>query len=353
VSPRVDRRRTRIYWLCQGLGWTSYLAAWLALSVYVRNESRRAALVQGIVTASSVVLSIAWTHGYRALIRRAGWTALSPARLLPRIAIGSAVVGVAIAASSIPLAPLYGSDAAPLAVWLPWAIATSSVSVALWSVAYFAVHYFERWRQAERDKLALEVHAAEAKLHFLVSQLNPHFLFNSLSSVRALIAEDPAKAHTALTALSQILRYSLRATELATVPLADELDMIATYLSLETIRFEERLRSRIDAAADTRAVPIPPMLIQTLVENGVKHGIERLPAGGELVVEAWREAGALRVRVTNPRSTSAAPDSTRVGLRNARERLRLLHGDRASLVVHEGADLVTAELALPAEDGAR
>jgi LytS/YehU family sensor histidine kinase len=286
------------------------------------------------------------------VIRKRGWSALAPGRLLPRASLASLVVGVGICVSCIPLSRLYGATEHRLSEWLPWAIAGQAFTVFLWSGLYFGVHYFDRWRRAERDKTELAVAAAEAKLHSLMSQLNPHFLFNCLNSVRALIVEDPGKAHSAVTALSNLIRYSLQATHVATVPLAAEIDMVKTYLVLEGIRFEERLRCEIDMAPDTRSVPVPPMLVQSLVENGVKHGIERLPQGGTIEVTSWLEGDALCVRVRNTGRIVERPGSTRVGLRNARERLRLLYGARASVAMREDGASVVADLSVPIHGGA-
>lgn len=350
----MDAKRTRIYWLCQLVGWFTYTGFWLVQALY--SGPAGVAPVQLVaVSGGSTLLSIAWTHAFRQQIRRRAWALLSPLRLLPRTVAGSLVIGPAIAVSSIPLSLVYGDAAQPLTVWLPRVTAICAFNVLLWSVVYFGVHYFEGWRQAERDKLELAVSAAETKLHVLISQLNPHFLFNCLNSVRALIAEDPARAHTAVTALSKLIRYSLQATRVATVPLEAELDMVTTYLMLEGIRFEERLRCEIEVAPETRAVQVPPMLVQSLVENGVKHGIERLPAGGTIAVASWLEGDALRVRVRNSGRLGSPVDgdSPRVGLHNARERLRLLYGPRASLAMREAAGAVVAELSVPISRGAR
>lgn len=224
--------------------------------------------------------------------------------------------------------------------------------VFIWNVAYFAVHYFERWRQAELDKLQLAVIAAEAKLNGLMSQLNPHFLFNCLNSVRGLIVEDPAKAQAAITSLSELMRYSMQASRIATVPLEAELEMVQTYLSLEAVRLDERLTSELDIAEDSRPVPIPTMLVQLLVENAVKHGIEHLPAGGSIRVSSWLDVGTLHVRVTNSGQIVSRAGSTRLGLVNARERLRLLYGTRASLALREDGRSVVADLSLPAAPAA-
>lgn len=345
-GPIMEAKRARIYWLCQFGGWGTYLGLWLLPEMYTTGTG--VSVFRLIGTVVLVVTSIAWTHLYRFVIHRRGWLDAHLARLLPQVGLSSLALAAGITVSALPMSFLYsGPTPAPMRVWLPWAYAIQVFSVLLWSMVYFGVHYFWRWRQAERDKLGLATTAAEAKLDLLRSQLNPHFLFNCLNSVRALIIEDPPRAHAAVTALSTLLRYSLQASHVATVPLDDELAIVRTYLVLEAIRFEDRLRCEIDVGADTGRAPIPPMLVQSPVENGVKHGIERLPAGGVISVASWLEQGALHVRVTNTGQIVAREGSTLLGLANSRERLHLIYGPRASLAMREDGRQVTAELSVP------
>ena len=282
--------------------------------------------------------------------------ALGPVKLLPRVAVASVVIGVVIPISVLPVWMIVlGDRVSPVAVWAPPAIAGWTWIVFIWSVFYFGAHYFERWRQAELDKLHLQVSVAQAQLHGLMSQLNPHFLFNCLNSVRALIVENPAVAQTTVTELSNLMRYSMQAGRVATVPLETEMDMVRTYLLIEGVRLDERLTCHIDIAPETRSVPIPTMLVQLLVENGVKHGIERLPDGGVIRVESRIDDETLRVSVVSSGRIVPRNGSTRVGLSNARERLRLLYGERASLALREELDdggSVVAELSVPVSGGA-
>jgi LytS/YehU family sensor histidine kinase len=183
--------------------------------------------------------------------------------------------------------------------------------------------------------------------------VNPHFIFNSLNSLRALIDEDPARARQSVTQLANLLRYSLQSGQQETVPFEDELRVVNDYLSLEQVRHEERLRVRLDIAPETLLLPVPPMLLQTLVENAVKYGISTRPEGGEIAIIARCEGGALRLTVTNPgevatAATTARATSTGLGLHNAAERLRLLFGERATLQLWaETPSLVVAEAVLP------
>lgn len=339
-------RRAHVYWLCQLAGWTSWTVVGLtyAFTLYGRITLWADMPAYG----ASIASSIGWTHLYRGLIRRRGWAALGPGKLLPRVVPISLALGVAIPYTVAPLyLLLYPGHAQMFGIWVLPAVTGTTWCVLIWNVAYFGVHYFERWRRAELDNLQLAVVAAEAQLHGLMSQINPHFLFNSLNSVRALVVEDPAKAQTAVTQLAELMRYAMHASRIATVPLETEIEMVRTYLSLQEVRLDERLTSQLDIAPETRGVPVPTMLVQELVENGVKHGIEQLPGGGAIGVASWIDDGRLRVRVTNSGAITRDDGSTRVGLANARERLRLLYGARASLALREDRGAVIADLVVP------
>jgi LytS/YehU family sensor histidine kinase len=221
-----------------------------------------------------------------------------------------------------------------------------------WMGLYFFYHLFDRFNRSEIERLRLSSYAKEAELRSLKSQLNPHFIFNSLNSLRALIEENPKRARQAVTQLANLLRYSLQSSQLETVPFEDELRIVNDYLALEQVRHEERLQVHLDIEPETLTLPIPPMLLQTLVENAVKYGISTRPAGGEIAIVARCENGSLRLRVSNPGDLVNAGRergaSTGLGLRNAAERLRLLFGDSASLQLRaETSELVIAEAFVP------
>jgi LytS/YehU family sensor histidine kinase len=222
-----------------------------------------------------------------------------------------------------------------------------------WFCVYFFYHLFDRYNRSEIERLRLSTNVKEAELRALKSQVNPHFIFNSLNSLRALIDENPTRAREAVTQLANLLRYSLQSGQLETVPFEDELRIVNDYLALEQVRHEERLRVKLDVAPETLTLPIPPLLLQTLVENAVKYGISTRPEGGEIAILARRENDALMLRVTNPGELRAPAlwrrsTSTGVGLRNAAERLRLLFGERATLQLREASpSLVIAEAIVP------
>jgi LytS/YehU family sensor histidine kinase len=206
-----------------------------------------------------------------------------------------------------------------------------------WSFLYFGLHWFERSRRAE-----------QAELRFLKSQLNPHFLFNALNSIRGLVAEDPRKAQEAITRLAKLLRVALGSVTADTVSLARELEVVDDYLAVEAVRLDDRLAVRLDIAPDTLGVAVPAMLVQTLVENGIKHGIARRTDGGEIAVTARRADGVLRLEVSNTAAGPPTEPGSGVGLANAHERLQLLFGDRATLVLDRSrAERTTAVVRIP------
>jgi len=160
--------------------------------------------------------------------------------------------------------------------------------------------------------------------------------------------EDPGRAQSMVTELSNILRYSLQSGRTETVPLEAEIEAVTAYLKLEGIRLEERLRVLIEVDPESLETRIPPMLLQTLVENGVKHGVARLPRGGEIRVASRVENEAVRIQVRNSGQLGEGDGSTRMGLDNAKERLRLLYGNAASLVLRNyDSDSVVAEISIP------
>jgi LytS/YehU family sensor histidine kinase len=190
-----------------------------------------------------------------------------------------------------------------------------------------------------RDRRVAELRQSEliralqvSELRLLKAQLNPHFLFNCLNSVRALIAEDPAGAQKAVTQLARTLRYTLSSGQGELVTLERELEIVQDYLDLESLRLEDRLSIDCEVADEARSATIPVMLLQTIVENAIKHGIAELPAGGTLRISATLGTQALMIEVENPRPEQPAREAAPagIGIRNATERLRLLHGEQAA-----------------------
>ena len=357
-----QRAKERLYVIFQAGGWGFF---WVLQMLFTAGgiTSRQKPTLDGqifqlSVTTMVMALGLLISHFGRRWIARRGWKSLGWRALLPRIVALSAVGAAAWIAVGFgwpyvalgcpwPAQPVSW----PVVVALVWLNGT--ITLAGWHCVYFFYHLFDRFNRSEIERLRLAGNVKEAELRALKSQVNPHFIFNSLNSLRALIDEDPARARETVTRLANLLRYSLQSGQLETVAFEDELRIVNDYLALEQVRHEERLRVRLDIAPETLGLPIPPMLLQTLVENAVKYGISTRPDGGEIAIIARRENNSLCLQVTNPGQIATSPTktsaaSTGVGLRNAAERLRLLFGDRATLQLRAtGPALVVAEAVLP------
>jgi LytS/YehU family sensor histidine kinase len=228
-------------------------------------------------------------------------------------------------------------------------IANWALLYMIWLAIYFTAVGLREYRTVRLTQSELARALQLAELRLLKSQLNPHFLFNALNTVRSLIADRPSRAQEAVTRLANTLRYTLSSRQDELVTFAQELDIVTDYLELESMRFEDRLRIERDVPADAASVYIPVMLLQTLVENAIKHGIAELPSGGLLRISAVLENEMLNVEIENPRPPAPIPATGEgVGLRNARNRLKLLFGSRATLDLDLSKPAVaTARLRVP------
>lgn len=346
--------------ICQTAGWGLFLVLQIAFMrvFWTRRPPTADEQIYDVsVIVMVITLGLLISHFTRVLTTRWGWKNLGWRALLPRVLLLSlaqsllwSVVGYGFTHGLLRL-PVR-SD---LGVWVSVTVSVvnGAIMFAGWWCVYLLYHVFDRFNHLEIERLRVGAAGKEAELRALKAQVNPHFIFNSLNSLRALIDEDPARARQSVTQLANLLRYSLQSGQLETVPFEDELRVVNDYLALEQVRHEERLRLRLDIAPDTLTLPVPPMLLQTLVENAVKYGISTRPEGGEIAIVARCSGGALRLRVTNPGELAPAANPARVpstglGLYNAAERLRLLFGERATLHLSaEGPALVVAEAVLP------
>ncbi|MDF3127452.1 histidine kinase [Rheinheimera sp. 1928-s] len=213
----------------------------------------------------------------------------------------------------------------------------------LWSALYFSMIKVRQLRQTT----AL-LHATQ--LDALINQLNPHFLFNAINNIRALILEDPERARTMLATLSDMLRYNLNSEQGIKVALHQELEIVHAYIALCSIQFEHRLQYVEQIDEDCNNVLIPKLLIQLCVENAIKHGISRLTQGGEIRIRALVQHGEISIQISNPGLLqSTTQNTTGVGLKNIRQRLQLLYLGAASLWLEQQQDKVVAEIRLPLE----
>ena len=337
--------RINWYWTFQLAGWST-IGLLTLQSLSFNGVSWAIAGTSFWGAASGLALSIPWRRWLRRrgmLGRQADWKRIVPALLLLGmlqtllVALGYFVLR--------PFGSMRGID------WLPSALASWTGIFLVWTVLYAMVQSLRRANRYEAEALRLEILAKDAQLRALQAQVNPHFFFNSLNSVRALIYEDREAAAHMIDQLAELMRHALQAGQHATVPLAAELDAVRAYLSIEQSRFEERLRVAYDIAPGLERLRVPPMALQTLVENAVKYGVEAHGDGSDIRISVRQvhDGGTamLHIDVANTGALRSASGSTCIGLRNARQRLRLLGGEHASLELREQAGWVHATMQFP------
>ena len=357
VSPRKSQLA---YWIFQLTGWgVITLGRFIGGVTMLDLAWTRLLLELLLVNTVGLVLS----HWLRAFVRRNRWRALPIRKLAWRILVVSFLCGtpIGIVTQFTYLSALVGpglllkeyAPALQFQLALPFGIALEIANwvavFIIWLVIYFTAIAVREHRSAQFKQSELARALQLAELRLLKSQLNPHFLFNALNTVRSLITDNPARAQDAVTRLAKTLRYTLTSPQDELVTLSQELDIVADYLELESMRFEDRLRIEIHVPDDAAGVRIPVMLLQTLVENAIKHGIAQLPSGGLLRVRAEVQNELLMLDIENPRPTAPVRMAHEgVGLSNARDRLRLLFGTRASLELDlSQPSVTTARLRIP------
>lgn len=324
------KNRNRAYWACQIVGWGAFSA--MGLTTAAMDNGWRPSIVIGYLLF--FVYSVTFYHLLRGLALRRGWMQLSPVRALLRLSAGAIVIGVVQAGLVV---GVYTAIEGSIGVWRqPSSIFFMFLWLAvvgnIWAVLWFSISVLLHSREVRLTEARMKLALSEAELRALESQLNPHFLFNCLNSIRGMVNENPAQAQDMITRLANILRYNLQHERPHTVPLASEVEIVSDYLALESVRFERRLRVHLDVEEGARAVPVPPMLLQTLVENAIKHGVEDRAAGSDITIRAWLENDSLRLAVENAGDLNQPEtSSTQIGLANARERLRILYGEQAAL----------------------
>ncbi len=324
------------YWACQALGWSGI--ALLQAAMFAGNPGVLAVVLWTMATGLFV------SDRWHAFIKRRGW---GQRGIDWRLMAASALVLAPVTVAAI--SPSFHIFMRPITDyrWLLPALASWTGNFVVWNLLYTMALSLRRANRFEAETLRLELHAKDIELRALQAQVNPHFFFNSLNSVRALIYEDREAAARMIDQLAGLMRYALQSGHVETVPLAAEMEAVEAYLAIEKIRFEERLRVRVDIETGLERVMIPPMSLQTLVENAVKYGVELSTTGSDIRIRAWRGEGATLVEIANAGALRRIGGSTQLGLANARKRLELAVGGGASLELAEHDGWVRATLRLP------
>lgn len=339
--------KLRLYWTLQVGGWFVYALVQIVFSI-VASDTVSAKRVSFLLLEAFLCLII--THLFRLLIKKRKWLNFSLPRLIPNVLFAVIFMSLVLYFLRLPVNIFLGRLFEIQDAFIPTNILGQSsfytIVFFLWTVFYVSYHYFERYNTS----LKYEAYMTEIELRNLKSQLNPHFIFNAMNSIRALVDENPEKAKSAINQLSNILRNSLAADKKGLTNFHEELKIVKDYLGLESIRFEERLKTEFDIDPLSLSFPVPPLMIQTLVENGIKHGISKLTKGGTIQVKTIVEHGKLKVQIRN--SGQLINGSTHrhegLGLKNTIQRLKLLYGNEALFHIrNESKNAVLTEVIVP------
>ncbi len=277
----------------------------------------------------------------------------NPWRVLATISLAAAIsAGFWLEGGQLGLWLLSSFEPEPSAVFdrmaLPAAIGAALVFALACAVSYTLIVGDENQAFVARA-LKAELNAREAELRALRAQVNPHFLFNCLHSISSLTGSNPAAARQACIELAEFFRESLRAGSQVRIPLATEIELVRRYLAIEKLRFGDRLAIDITLSPDVAGTTVPPLLLQPLVENAVRHGIGTLLDGGTISLSVTRGDGRVLVTVENPFDPDEKRQGAGVGLKNVRARLETTYGSTATIRAESMGPRYVVSLSFPAE----
>ncbi|MEX1138181.1 MAG: histidine kinase [Bacteroidota bacterium] len=248
--------------------------------------------------------------------------------------------------------PLIGPLAEQYTLQIPLLFTVGGTLFLLSTAIHYAIIAFGESREAERNAMELRLLAQEAELRALRSQINPHFLFNSLNSISALTTHDPAGARSMTLKLADFLRKTISLGSRSQVTLHEELELTRGFLAIEQIRFGPRLTLDESISADTLSCIVPPLILQPLVENAIGHGIGQLLEGGTITVAAERTGTRLKISIRNPVDPERKPHRGHgIGLQNVRNRLEAVYQNDASLELQSDDSMFVVEIVLPVKIG--
>jgi two-component system, LytTR family, sensor kinase len=342
-------QRNRSYWLFQLCGWAGYALVYLFFSYALDKFSLLFISRLGI----TVVTGIFITHIMRWVIIRFDVLQRAIHEQVWGFIVLTMTFSVFYSISEIEISSMLGLLSRGEVTYSLWqrlvgTMFVNAMVILIWNVIYFVYHYIGRNRRQQMDTLRLQAEVKELELKTIKSHINPHFIFNALNSIRALVDENPERARQAITELSNILRSSMKAEKVETVSLENELNIVRDYLALEHMRFEDRLRVQYKIDEDTLDQPVPPMMLQTLVENAIKHGISKQVNGGEVLIISDFVGDHHELVVRNTGHINGSVNSDGFGLQSTQNRLQLLYGEKASFNISNiGVNMVEAKVILP------
>jgi sensor histidine kinase YesM len=343
-----------LYWKCQLIGWSLASLYW-GFTGFI--DGRFDFLLGFLQFITDVVLYILLTHLYRNFSIHHQWQNSTVNQLVKRIIPAIVVMGTTYMVITVVKVYLFRCLFIPgyaepfLSFWKANGLNIFIAGIRLmsiWILAYQLYHYAQREINTNKENARLAMISKDAQLDNLSAQLNPHFLFNSLNTIKALIMENPGAARRAVDLLSDLLRSGLYQTNTLLTTVNEELDLVRDYLELEKLRMEERLAQSIEIDNVAGEVLILRLSLQTLVENAVKHGISRQKEGGLVEIKISGDNGLIKITVRNPGQLDKMQSPDGIGLKNLRERLDLQYKGKAEFEINgQPEGTITATLLIP------
>jgi len=342
------KKHSSLYWICQIAGWFSYGLTILFFASILDKELNPIFYPRLAINLS---IGILITHLLRETMHRFSLRPPMPSNQWWKLVLLLFVFSILNSFSTSYLADILklyepGRNI-PLSRRFLFSIIFDTPIFLVWMSVYVLWHYIEFTNTEEIKKVRLETMIKELELKTIKSQINPHFIFNALNSIRALVDEDPQRARQAITELSNILRSSIQVDKVEITSLEKELDIVKDYLALEYIRFADRLKVVYEIDSKTLSHQIPPMMLQTLVENAIKHGLSKQPGDCTIKIISNVENDKLVLIVQNTGLLQQA-EKDGFGLQSTRERLNILYRGQAIFEIYQcEPNEVTAKLIIP------
>jgi two-component system LytT family sensor kinase len=336
------------YWLCQAIGWGLFALVSTFFAITFEKDSQHFYIRMGLF----IVLGIFFTHLMRWVIHLSKLLLKPLNKHIPGFIFVAFITAVIVAVCEVLLYDIVKLEVekAGLTFFGKLLIDTFNafVYIFIWTCIYFMYHYVSKSRKQQLDTLRLETMVKELELQTIKAHINPHFIFNSLNSIRALVDENPERARRAITELSTILRSSMQADKSESSTLERELSIVKDYLALENMRFEDRLRVEYQIDEETLDLPVPPMMLQTLVENAIKHGISKQIEGGVVRIISSLKDNFHELSVQNTGRLNGYVNKEGFGLSSTTDRLNLLYGNKANFEIKQATvHLVEARVQIP------
>ncbi|MGK0316505.1 MAG: two-component system LytT family sensor kinase [Saprospiraceae bacterium] len=351
LEKKVNIKSISLYWRCQIIGWGFVSLLWLYIALARDQFTVFHALANYVL---DVTICIGLTHTYRTIALKAKWNILNIKKLIRKVTPSLLILSVLFMllmnlkmSGYLYLVNNENNFLENSLIWNPVLI-TGLRHMSIWLLAYHLYHFYVRGINASKTNAELSIIAKQAQLDNLSVQLNPHFLFNSLNSIKSLVIENPKVARRAIDLLSDILRSSLYEKEEAFITIKNELGLVKDYIELEKVRFEERLNMSIIMDNAMEGCMVPPLSIQLLVENAIKHGIDKRISGGTIILSIIENDGYIKIVVQNPGQIVDNGLESGIGIKNLTKRLQLQYNGEASYTLkNENQDEVTATLIIP------